>query len=282
MDAYLQHNRDGWNARASAHTKSSEYCVDQLVSDPEFLSGVVRFDEPRLGDISGLDVLHMQCHIGTDTLSLSKLGATVSGLDLSNESIKHAREITEAAGHTISYHEADVYSAPEVLGHSQFDLVYTGIGALCWLPDMTRWAETVAKVLRPGGRLFVREGHPMLGALGTELGEGAMFPLEYPYHPHTEPIIESTSGTYVPTDEDVPETTSYEWTHSLGEVVMALLGAGFRLDLLEEHDSAPWNALPGQMVMDEMGEYRLKSEPERLAATFTVSATLTVKPANWN
>ena len=93
----------------------------------------MRFDLPRLGDIDGLDVVHLQCHLGTDTLSLARLGARVTGVDLSPASLEVARDLAARAGTSIEFVESDVYTAPAVLGR-RFDLVYTGIGALCWLP----------------------------------------------------------------------------------------------------------------------------------------------------
>ena len=115
--------------------------------------------------MAGLTGIHLQCHIGTDTLSLARLGARMTGLDLSPVSLEQARTLAADAGADIDYVEADTYSAPQALGGRTFDLVYTGIGALCWLPDIDRWAGVVDDLLEPGGRLFVREGHPMMWAV---------------------------------------------------------------------------------------------------------------------
>ncbi len=140
----------------------------------------MRFDAARLGDIAGLDAVHLQCHIGTDTVSLARLGAKLTGLDFSAPALDEGRRLAEAAGAEIEFVESDLYGAPEALGRERFDLVYTGIGALCWLPDVRRWAEVVASLLRPGGRLFIREGHPMLWAL-TDPREDGLLVVEYPY-----------------------------------------------------------------------------------------------------
>lgn len=160
-DVYDEHrdvNRALWDERAPAHAESPDYAVRQLIADPTRLSDVVRFDVPRLGDIAGLRAVHLQCHIGTDTISLGRLGARMTGLDFSGTSVAIAREIAQSAGIAADFVEADVYDAAEALGVNSFDLVYTGVGALVWLPDIRRWAEVVARLLRPGGRLFLREG----------------------------------------------------------------------------------------------------------------------------
>src|SRR5256885_12767696 len=138
MDAYARTNLAMWEERAPAHAASTDYAVEQFVADPTFLSHVVRFDLPRLGDVAGLRGVHLQCHIGTDTISLSRLGARMTGLDFSGASLAVARDLAARAGAEIGYVEAEGYDAPEVLGSAAFDLVYTGIGALCWLPDVAR------------------------------------------------------------------------------------------------------------------------------------------------
>jgi len=263
-------NKANWDDRAALHAKSPDYNFAGFAADPAYLSGVVRFDRPRLGDIAGLRGVHLQCHLGTDTVSLSRLGARMSGLDFSGAALTEARRLAEAAGAEIDYHEANVYDAVSVLGAGAFDLVYTGIGALCWLPSAARWAEVVAGLLRPGGRLFIREMHPMLGAL-DETVEPAV--PRYPYFEHTEPLVFDDPGTYVEVDGEVAHTVTHEWAHAVGEIITALLGHGLTLTGFTEHDSVPWNAIPGQMVHDEdVGEWRMKDTPERIAASYTLQA----------
>src|SRR5215472_9788419 len=131
-----------WDERVPAHVASPDYETDKFVADPNHLSRVVAFDLPRLGDIAGLRGVHLQCHIGTDTISLAR-----------------------RTGDDAVFVESDVYAAADVVGKEAFDFVFTGVGALCWLPSVRRWAGVVASLLKPGGRLFIREGHPMLWAL---------------------------------------------------------------------------------------------------------------------
>ncbi len=179
MDDYLTVNRANWDERAPAHAASPDYGFEAFVAHPDHLSSIVRFDLPLLGDVSGRTGIHLQCHIGTDTLSLARLGARMTGLDLSPASLEQARRLAAEAGPAVDYVEADVYSAPEALGGRSFDLVYTGVGALCWLPDVDRWAGVVDDLLAPGGRLFLREGHPMLWSLDEALTEALI--VAYPY-----------------------------------------------------------------------------------------------------
>ena len=261
-----------WDERAPAHAASPDYHLEDFVADPEYLSDVVRFDLPRLGDVRGLRGVHLQCHLGTDTVSLARLGAAMTGLDFSGAAISQARTLAQRCGADVEFVESDVHDAAQVLGGAGFDLVFTGIGALCWLPDIHRWAGVVAELLRPGGRLFLREGHPMLWALADPAQSGGALQVAHPYFEQPEPVRWDEAGTYVSTDVEFEHITSYEWNHGLGEVVSALLEQGLQITGLVEHDSIPWDGLPGLMVPVGGGEYRLAERPERLAASYTLQA----------
>ena len=271
MEDYAELNRASWDERVPAHAASRDYAVDQFASDPGHLSEVVRFDLPLLGDIGGRRGVHLQCHIGTDTISLARLGADMTGLDFSPASLVEARRIAGLAGADVRFVEAAVYDAPGALGPELFDLVYTGIGALCWLPDIARWARVVAGLLRPGGRLFIREGHPVLWALDDPRPDG-LLAVEYPYFEREEPMVFDEGGTYVETDAVFTHNRTHEWNHGLGEIVTALMAAGMDLTGLVEHDSVPWDALPGQMERIGGGEWRLADRPWRLPHTYTLQA----------
>ncbi|KOS57733.1 class I SAM-dependent methyltransferase [Rhodococcus rhodochrous] len=271
---YLAANRANWDERAPLHARSPEYAVHRFEADPQFLSDVVRFDLPELGDIAGLRGVHLQCHIGTDTLSLERLGARMTGLDFSAASIEQARTLAETTKSTTQFVVADVYGATDVLPAGGFDLVYTGIGALCWLPRIDRWADTVATLLAPGGRLFLREAHPVLWALDDERTDALV--LRYPYFEQPDPVSWNDPDTYVHTDRPLTRTVTHEWNHGLGEIVSALLDQGLRLERLVEHTSAPWQALPGQMRRHDDGEWHLTEGHTRLPLTYTLRA---VKPA---
>ena len=274
MDGFAETNRRMWDERAPAHAASPGYQVERLLADPAALSEVVAFDRPRFGELAGLDVLHLQCHIGTDTLSLARLGAaSVSGLDFSAPALAAARALAVAAGVAIEYVEADAYAAAEVLGAGRFDLVYTGVGALCWLPEIARWADVVARLLRPGGRLFLREGHPVMWAVDEERSDG-LLALRYPYFEQAEPERFESPGTYVETAAVLRENVSYEWNHGIGEIVTALLAAGFRLTMLIEHDTLPWVAFPDRMDDVGGGEHRLREGASLLPLSYTLQAVL--------
>ena len=270
VDEYVEINLANWNSRVPHHLAG--YTTEPFRRDASHLSGVVRFDLPRLGDITGRDVVHLQCHIGTDTISLARLGPrSVTGLDFSQPALDGAAELALAAGADIRFVCSDVYGAPEALGGEQFDLVYTGVGALCWLPDVRRWAQVVADLLRPGGRLFVREGHPMLWALSNPR-EDQLIVVEYPYFevPGGTPFCETS--TYVDHEGELSAPDMVNFNHGLGEILTAVADAGLTLLSFDEHMSVPWNPLGDAMVETPDNEFQLREHPERLAASYTLRA----------
>lgn len=273
---YVRLNRANWDDRAPIHAAATDYEVQSFLDDPAHLSGVVRFDLPRLGEVTGLDGVHLQCHIGTDTISLARLGARMTGLDLSGASLAEARLLADATNTDVDYVESDVYAAPVALGDRTFDLVYVSLGALCWLPSVDRWAAVVDALLRPGGRLFIRDTHPMLNALDAESGQLVS---RESYFEGSEPFVWDEGVTYVGRaegeDRAITNTVTHSWNHGLGETVTALLRRGLVVTLLEEHDSVPFAPFPDLMTVDEIGEWRLTDHPDRVAMSFTLGA---VKP----
>lgn len=263
-------NRANWDERAPLHLASREYAVQSFVDDPDRLSDVVSFDRDRLGDLRGLRAVHLQCHIGTDTISLERLGAEVTGLDFSSAAIEGARDLAARANSAAVFVEASVDDAVSALGEERFDLVYTGIGALCWLPDITAWARTVSSLLAPGGRLFIREGHPVLWAIDEEQTGGLV--LGYPYFEQSEPLVWDDSSTYVETDQSIAASVTHEWNHGIGEILSAVLDAGMTITGFVEHTSIPWEALPGRMHLDAHGEWMLSAHAERLPLSYTLQA----------
>lgn len=267
---YRAVNHANWESRVPVHAASAGYRLDRYISEPDLLSEVVEFDRTRLGDIDGLDVVHLQCHMGNDSLSLARLGANVTGLDFSGSALAEARRVSAAGGPHVEYVEADVYDAAAVLGRERFDLVYTGIGALCWLPSVERWAETVAALLRPGGELFMREGHPVLWALDDPRPDGLPV-LAFPYF-ETDGVPFTELDTYVDQTEPLEAPEIVHFNHGLAEIFNALWSAGMEITLFDEHTTVPWNAMGDAMADVGGGEFELIDRPERMPATYTLRA----------
>jgi len=192
----------------------------------------------------------------------------VTGLDFSEPAIEAARKLAAELALDATFVCSDLYAAPEALGR-RYDVVYTGIGALCWLPDIRRWAETVAALLRPGGRLYLREGHPVLWAT-DEIGPGRL-ELRYPYFERADPTRFEEAYTY--TDgEPLADPVGYEWNHGLGEIVQAVLDAGLVLTRLVEHDEVDWPAYPW-MVETGRAHWRLPDDSTPMPLEYTLEAS---------
>jgi SAM-dependent methyltransferase len=218
-----------------------------------------------MGSVDGADLLHLQCHLGTDTLSWVRHGARVVGLDFSSEAVAQARQLADDSGLPGEFVCADVYDAPEALAGRTFDVVYTGIGALGWLPELDMWADIVCKLLRPGGVLYLVEIHPIV--LGV-IGDGRT--LTYDVFESRYTRWDEKGGTYAAPDAILSSTVTYERVHSVSEVVTAVLGAGLTLELLHEqsYTNAPWPwTLKGRD-----GFYRLPEQWPKYPLTYSLRA----------
>ncbi len=269
IDHHRETNRANWDARVDVHLGSDVYGIRRFIDDPEFVGGVVRFDAAKLGEVDGKRLLHLQCHIGTDTIGWARLGAEVTGIDISPKSIEAARSISENTDTRARFIVSELYDAPAVLPET-FDVVYTGVGAICWLPDIEGWAEVVTAFLAPGGRFYMREGHPILWALDIDRDDDLLV-VDYPYFETAEPQHWSEDFTYAG-DGEVVSPDTYVWNHGIAETLQALIDVGLRIDEVEEYDFLEWEAGPVNQLGDD-GRYHLPIRSERLPLMWSVLAT---------
>ncbi|MEM7284843.1 MAG: methyltransferase [Actinomycetota bacterium] len=267
----MEANRRNWNARVPVHLAPDGYDLDHLLGDAAAISEVVAFDIDRLGDLAGLDLVHLQCHIGTDTISLGRLGANVTGLDLAEDAVAAATDLAARCDVEARFVAGNVYDAVEVLGDT-YDLVYTGVGALNWLPDIASWAQVVASLLRPGGRLHLFEGHPVAWALADDCGPDDIR-LGHPYFRPAQPLRLEETSSYLG-DGEVAEPLHFEWAHHLSEVIQAVLDAGLQLTSFEEHRVVPWRQFPWfEPVPDSFDWTRLpEAKRDIVPLTYTLQA----------
>lgn len=262
-------NLAGWENRVDIHVGPKGYDVEGLLRDPLRMTNTVRHDQPLLGDVSGLDIVHLQCHLGTDTLSLARLGAkSVTGLDFSPKAIAHCRSLFERAGAPARFVQADVFDGAAALDE-QYDLVYASVGAINWIPSMARWMQVASALLRSGGRLYLRDVHPMAMVIDPE--SDGEFLLRYPYGETEAPVTLESQQTYIGDGTPLTHTTTHEWSHGIGEIVQGALDAGLQITGLHEHFFADWKAFPS-MIEIEPGKFVLPEAPERLPFLFTLTA----------
>ncbi|MFR9727102.1 class I SAM-dependent methyltransferase [Streptomyces sp. MS19] len=263
-------NRRNWEGRVPIHAASAFYDL------PGFRAGgstLRPFEIEEVGDVTGLRLLHLQCHMGQDTLSWARRGAEVTGLDFSASAVDTARALARDTGleSRARFVAADVYDAADVLAGERFDVVYTGIGALVWLPDITRWAEVVAGLLADGGRLYLAEFHPLMETLDDDGRTVARdyfdrTPQRYDY-PHTY-----TDGP------PLRETEHVEWHHPLGTVVSALAAAGLSVEFLHEHGFTLFQAYPVLERDEAAGVHRFPAGHPGVPLMYSLAARRTSVP----
>ncbi|MGN5634181.1 class I SAM-dependent methyltransferase [Streptomyces sp. AC154] len=261
-------NRAMWDERVPIHYGSDFYDLDSFRAGKDALRA---FELAEVGDVTGRSLLHLQCHIGLDTLSWARHGAAqVVGLDFSEPAVETARSLAREIGlapDRAAFVAADVYDAAEAVPDSSYDIVYTGIGALNWLPDIDRWAETAASLVAPGGFLYLAEFHPLTDCLDDATGERIV----HDYFSR-EAWVDETPGTYADFDAPTVHNRSVEWQHPVGSVVSALAAAGLRIEFLHEHDTSLFARFP---VLERQpdGGFRFPTERPRIPLMYSIKAT---------
>lgn len=272
-DLWQSTNRAGWDESVPIHLRSDFYDVGKLRMGAAQLYPIERAE---LGPVSGLDILHLQCHFGYDSLILAQQGARVTGLDFSGTAIAAARGLADELGlaERACFVESDLYEAPLLLdAKAGFDLVFVTWGALMWLHDIRRWAKIVAHFLKPGGRIYLADGHPFALTLHEAAmtdGEG-LLRHQAPYF-GSGPICSDDPHDYADESAVMVNSTSYVFLHTLGDIVTSLIDAGFRLEYLHEHDAVPWRMIEG-LRTDPDRMYRWPDKPW-LPLAFSLSARL--------
>ncbi|KAB8192124.1 methyltransferase domain-containing protein [Nonomuraea phyllanthi] len=259
---YRDVNRANWNARVPIHVASDFYDVEGFKAGQSPLRA---FEREEVGDVSGRRLLHLQCHFGLDTLSWARLGAEVTGLDFSEAAIEQARAIAADCGIPARFVTADVYDAAEALGGATYEIVYTGLGALVWLPDLTRWAETVAGLLEPGGFLYLAEFHPFAAILDEETGTTVAHDY-FDRGPHVWEYPYTYTGS-----EILEHQTSVQFQHGLGEVINAVVAAGLRVDSVHEHGHTLYRQFPS--LTGNRGDYRFPEGAPRIPLMYSLRAS---------
>jgi 2-polyprenyl-3-methyl-5-hydroxy-6-metoxy-1,4-benzoquinol methylase len=254
VDERVEANRRMWDERVPIHVGSRFYDVDGWKAGRKNRL-VAPFEASEIGDVRGTRLCHLQCHIGMDTLTFARLGAEVVGVDFSAPAIEAARALAAEVGLDATFVQSTVDDArAHVVG--DFDIVYTSWGALIWLSDLDAWARTIASLLRPRGFLYVADQHPM-----TSRYSGPYF--------RDEPFADDDPGTYADLDAATVHNESYEWHHTMGEIVTAVADAGLRIELLHEHPILVWQNSP-DMVQGDDGMWR--APDDRIPQSFSLRA----------
>ena len=260
---YFEANRQLWNQRTMAHRDSSFYNREGFLKGERVLTPI---ELGELDDLKGKTLLHLQCHFGMDSLDLTRMGAEVTGVDLSDEAIREAKQLSDEIGAQARFICCNVYDLEEHLDET-FDQVFTSYGTIGWLPDLDKWAGLIARYLKPGGQFYMADFHPVLWMFDDDFTR-----IQYAYE-NREVIIVENQGTYTDRNADI-KGKEYSWNHSISEVLNALIRAGLKLEFFNEHMYSPYNCFRN-MTETTKGKWEIKGMEGKLPMVYSLRA---VKP----
>lgn len=257
---YLSINKKLWDNKTEVHVKSEFYDVDGFINGNDSLNSI---ELDLLGNIEGKSVLHLQCHFGQDTISLSRRGAKATGVDLSEKAIEQAQKLSREIGTDTRFIQSDVYALKDVLDE-KFDVVFTSYGVIGWLPDMKKWAETIHHFLKPGGELVFVEFHPVIWMMSYDFQR-----IEFKYD-DSEPIVEELEGTYTDRDAKLKDK-SVCWNHGLSRVLNSLIKTGLVINDFQEYDYSPYNCFENTVQISKR-KFQIKGLEEMIPMVYSVKA----------
>lgn len=257
---YIEINKESWNNRTDVHVNSEFYDVKGFLGGKSSLNSI---ELELLGDVSGKSILHLQCHFGQDSLSLSRMGAKVTGIDLSDKAIKVAQDLSEKLNVDAEFICCDLYDLPNHLNKT-FDIVFTSYGTIGWLPDLDKWAAVVSRFLKPEGKFVFAEFHPVVWMF-----DDAFEKIEYNYF--KSEAIETLEGSYTESRTDAKQQF-ITWNHSLSEVLSSLLKQGLQINSFNEYDYSPYNCFQNTIEF-EPNKFRIQHLGNNIPMVYSLTAT---------
>lgn len=257
---FFQKNKASWNQRTTLHMESEFYDM------PAFLAGrnsLRSIELDLLGDVSGKSILHLQCHFGQDTLSLARMGAMSTGVDLSDRAITEAQKLAKQMALPARFICCNVYDLPKHLDE-QFDIVFTSYGTIGWLPDLDRWAKIVQQFLKPGGQFVFVDFHPVVWMFDDDFSH-----IKYRYF-NSGPILETVEGTYANPEAPVA-LESIGWNHGFGEVLGHLLANNLTITHFQEYDYSPYDCFDHTEKIGE-NKFRIKHLGDKIPMVYSLIA----------
>ena len=261
MKDYSKINKKWWNDVTQIHSKSELYNLKGFKKGKTSLEAT---ELVELKKVRGKKLLHLMCHFGMDTLSWAREGAIVTGVDLSDESIKLAKQLSRETKTPATFICSDIYNLTEVLD-GKFDIIFMSYGVLCWISNIKKWAKIINHFLEKGGVFYIVELHPFTNILSYD------FKLYYKYF-KKGPYTDDSSGTYTDWDSDVKGFT-YEWSYTLSDVINCLIKEGLKIDFVHEFPYTMYDQFPGFMEKNKKGQYVLKNKTIQIPLLFSLQAT---------
>lgn len=258
---YVEINKALWNKRSKVHFDSEFYDNKSFIKGRNSLMSI---ELDLLGDLQGKSVLHLQCHFGQDTISMSRMGAQTTGVDFSDDAIDKARELNETTKESAEFICCDIYDLPKHLDKT-FDVVFTSYGTIGWLPDINRWASIVSKYLKPDGQFVFAEFHPVVWMFDDDFQK-----VSFRYF-KSDAIIDVEEGTYGDRDADI-NSKYVSWNHGIGEVVTSLINNGLTINALHEFDYSPYNCFSHTVKLAD-NKYRIKHMEDHIPMVYSLMAS---------
>jgi ubiquinone/menaquinone biosynthesis C-methylase UbiE len=265
-EEFFDANLKRWNELVGIHYQSELYEVKEFLQGKNKLNSI---ELEELGPVKDQTMLHLQCHFGLDSLSWARMGAKVTGVDFAPEAIKVAKELNDHLSLDAKFVQANIYSLPEVLDGS-YDIVFTSYGVLCWLPDIPRWAKIIAHFLKPGGIFYIAEFHPFSMIFDEDNMDELT--VRYDYFQTKEPLKFESEFSYASDDAIIENKTTFEWNHTVSEIINSLIQAGLRIEFFNEHEVTCFKQFPFT-EKGEDGYYRLINQKVSIPLVFSLKAT---------
>jgi len=257
---YIDINKNLWNKKTDIHYESDFYDVDSFIKGKDSLN---RIEIGLLGNIKNKKILHLQCHFGQDTISLSRHGALVTGVDFSEKAIEKAEHLNKQLGTSAKFIQCDIYKLPEILDE-KFDIVYTSYGVIGWLPDMKKWANIIDHFLKPNGEFIMVEFHPVVWMFSYDFKR-----IEFNYM-DSAPIIEKLEGTYTDRDAGIKEE-SVSWNHGLGTVMNSIIKTGLRITDFKEYNYSPYDCFENTVKVGDR-KFKIKGLEDKIPMIYSLKA----------
>jgi SAM-dependent methyltransferase len=270
---FIDRNREFWEEATPVHTDAPYYNISGFKAGNLSLHSI---ELEELGQVSAKRLLHLQCHLGLDTLSWARLGARATGVDFSEKSIRFARSLSAETGVSAEFICSDIYSLPDVI-KGKFDIVFTSYGTITWLPDLNQWARVIAHFLEPGGIFYIVDGHPFSLSLSNEAAPSVVR-VAKPYFHSPEPLESDDEGYDYANPSVAISRPTYEWTHGMGDIVTALASAGLTIVFLHEFPFCEGKYFE-DMLQDGNGWWWFRDPSIRIPQTFSLKAIAATSPA---
>lgn len=261
MSNYIEINKNAWNLKTEIHVQSDFYENEAFLNGKNSLKDI---ELSLLGDIKGKSILHLQCHFGQDSISLSRMGAKVTGIDLSDKAIEKAKEFAQQANVDTQFICCNIFDLPNHLD-KQYDIVFTSYGTIGWLPDLDKWAVIVSKYLKSGGKFIFVEFHPFIWMFDNDFKK-----IDYNYFNSGE-IVEVNEGSYADRNANIKYST-VNWNHSTSEVLNSLIKHNIEINSFDEYNYSPYNCFDHTIKID-VDKYQIDVLGDKVPMTFSIVGT---------